>query len=243
MLIIYVCDITLDSLSLTATWKRPSPAQIKSLHLCQFWILACTVSLLGNIIHYLVAVTCVPSSCCKRAARPNSPSRSQMHIFRMLLVTSPSTDTFLLEVIISSQASLLCSNGDWLWPRKCLLCMAAAEGEVCIYSVALQSPPFILGAESGNLVAFSKFQCPLNSQPTHYSFVTRGATTCPRKTLLQCCSISKEFHFYFLAYVICQIFLPFLSDIFISGFCFCLNISQCVDTNRKSLVYLLILTI
>lgn len=124
--------------SVIMAWETPSPAPCLIL-----------------TAHPSVMVMRVPSLGSEQAARPNSPSCCQMNIFSMLLVTSPSTDTFLLEVIISSRASIFRSERDWLWPRKCLLCMAAAVGSVYI---ALQSPPFILGAESRNFVVFSIFQ-------------------------------------------------------------------------------------
>lgn len=107
-------------------------------------------------------LTCVPSSCSEHEARPDTPSCCQMHIFRMLLVTSPSANTFLMEVIISSQASLFCSSGDWLWPRKCLLCMAAAEGEVCIYSCSTSVPSIYFGSSEWQFSGFLQISVSVN---------------------------------------------------------------------------------
>lgn len=59
--------------------------------------------------------------------------------------------------------------------------MAAADGDVCIYSIVCivcLPPAFLLGAESGNLVVFSRFLCWLTSL---YTIVTGVASTCSRK--------------------------------------------------------------
>lgn len=167
-------------------------------------------------LSFIATLTAVPfcsghvrTFCSEQAARPNMPSCCQMNIFSVLLVTSLSTDTFLLEVMISSRARIFRSERDWSWPRKCLSCTAAAEWEVCIYSVALQAPPFILGVESLNLVVFSTFQFLLTLQPSQYSLKLEGPPPALENIDTVCWHYQGQGFFFFSACITWQ--RPFFS--------------------------------